>query len=117
IEHKMDEDTFVHRYCHLLLEEIFNTNNYEFVWANGESSSSKSRRKVDNHTHGRKPDFRVLFSKDDKKYEIIYGEIKPPSVPNSVVNKALIKLAEFMKGSLDDIGSKPGFETFGVLIN
>ncbi|CAG8752478.1 4135_t:CDS:2, partial [Funneliformis caledonium] len=89
---------------------------YKFVWANGESSSSKSRRKTDNHTHGRKPDFRVFFSKDDKKHEITYGEIKPPSTPN-VVNKALIKLAEFMKGSLDDIGNKPGFETFGILVN
>ncbi|CAG8652726.1 16117_t:CDS:10 [Funneliformis mosseae] len=117
IDHKMDEDTFAHRYFHLLLEEIFNTNDYKFVWANGESSSSKNRRKADNHMHGRKPDFRVLFSKEDKKYEITYGEIKPPSTPNNVVNKALIKLAEFMKGSLDDIGNKPGFETFSILVN
>ncbi|CAJ0828291.1 14374_t:CDS:2 [Entrophospora sp. SA101] len=87
INHKMDEDTFAHRYLHLLLEEVFNTDDYKFV------------------------------CKDNKKHEITYGEIKPPSTPNNVVNKALIKLAEFMKGSLDDIGNKPGFETFGILID
>ncbi|KAG9295802.1 hypothetical protein G9A89_009031 [Geosiphon pyriformis] len=91
IDHKMDEDTFAHRYLHLLLEEVFNTDDYKFVWANGD--------------------------KGNKKHEITYGEIKPPSTPNNVVNKALIKLAEFMKGSLDDIGNKTGFETFGILID
>ncbi|KAF0492589.1 hypothetical protein F8M41_021610 [Gigaspora margarita] len=43
----MDEDTFVHRYCHLMLEEIFNMTNYKLFWANGESSSSKERRRSD----------------------------------------------------------------------
>ncbi|CAG8497270.1 2968_t:CDS:2, partial [Cetraspora pellucida] len=54
----MDEDTFVHRYCHLMLEEIFNMTNYELVWANRESNSSKEQRKSDGKKHGRKPDFR-----------------------------------------------------------
>ncbi|CAJ0848121.1 4123_t:CDS:2 [Entrophospora sp. SA101] len=32
IDHKMDEDTFAHRYLHLLLEEVFNIDDYKFVW-------------------------------------------------------------------------------------
>ncbi|GES82148.1 hypothetical protein GLOIN_2v1765169 [Rhizophagus clarus] len=56
-------------------------------------------------------------AENNKEHEITYGEIKPPSTPNNVVNKALVKLAEFMKGSLDDIGNKPGFETFDILVN
>ncbi|PKK64035.1 hypothetical protein RhiirC2_117723 [Rhizophagus irregularis] len=43
----MNEDTFVHRYCHLMLEEIFNVTNYKLFWANEESSTSKERRKSD----------------------------------------------------------------------
>lgn len=113
----MDEDTFVHKYCHLMLEEIFNTTNYKLVWANGESSSSKERRKSNDNNHGRKPDFRVLFGEAN---EIIFGEIKPPRALNNVVNHALIKLAEFMKGSLDSLhrrfGYSPCSETFGGVI-
>ncbi|CAG8769616.1 15534_t:CDS:2, partial [Funneliformis caledonium] len=30
-DHKMEEDTFAHRYIHVLLEEIFNTDDYKFV--------------------------------------------------------------------------------------
>ncbi|CAB4413595.1 unnamed protein product [Rhizophagus irregularis] len=118
IDNIMDEDTFVHKYCHSMLEEIFNTSNLKLVWANGESDSSKERRKSDNHKHGRKPDFRVLFNKES---EIIFGEIKPPRATNVIVNKALIKLAEFMKGSLDSLHKQFGYsqasETFGIIIN
>ncbi|CAG8696594.1 3591_t:CDS:2, partial [Ambispora leptoticha] len=85
--------------------------------ANGESNSSKERRKSNDHKHGRKPDLRVLFNKE---YEIAFGEIKPPSASNSIVNQTLIKLAEFMKGSLDSLhkqfGYSPTFETFGIII-
>ncbi|CAI2184286.1 3228_t:CDS:2 [Funneliformis geosporum] len=112
----MDEDTFVHRYCHLMLEEIFNAANYKIVWANGESSTSKERRKSDDNKHGRKPDFRVLFGEEN---EFIFGEIKPPRAPNNVINHALIKLGEFMKGSLDSLhkqfGYSPCLETFGCI--
>ncbi|CAB5377222.1 unnamed protein product [Rhizophagus irregularis] len=47
----MNEDTFVHRYCHLMLEEIFNVTNYKLFWANEESSTSKERRKSDGSLH------------------------------------------------------------------
>lgn len=57
-------------------------------------------RRNDENLHGRRPNFRVLF---DKENEITFGEVKLPSVPNSIVNQALIKLAEFMKGSLDSL--------------
>ncbi|CAB4495588.1 unnamed protein product [Rhizophagus irregularis] len=97
---KLDEDTFIHRYCHQILEEIFNKTELSLVWANGESESSKERRLLDGHSHGRKPDFRILSKIDDTEREFIFGEIKPPHCPNTI-NKSIIKLAEFMKGSLD----------------
>ncbi|CAG8616063.1 4450_t:CDS:10, partial [Ambispora leptoticha] len=112
---KLDEDTFVHRYCHQTLEEIFNKIELSLVWANGESESSKERRLLDGHNHGRKPDFRILSKIDDTEREFVFGEIKPPHCPNTI-NKTIVKLAEFMKGSLDFIidihGYVAGLETY-----
>nr|CAG8562055.1 6467_t:CDS:10 [Entrophospora candida] len=48
---KLDEDTFIHRYCHQVLKEIFNKTEYSLIWANGESESSKARRLLDGHNH------------------------------------------------------------------
>lgn len=116
---KLDEDTFIHRYCHQILEEIFNKTELSLVWANSESQSSKERRLLDGHNHGRKPDFRILSKIDDTDREFIFGEIKPPHCPNTI-NKCIIKLAEFMKGSLDFIINIYGYvaelETYGILI-
>ncbi|CAB5395020.1 unnamed protein product [Rhizophagus irregularis] len=116
---KMDEDTFVHRYCHQILEEIFNKAEFSLVWANGESESSKERRLLDGHNHGRKPDFRILVNIEEADRELIFGEIKPPHC-TIAVNQRIIKLAEFMKGSLDYLinvyGYMAGLETYGILI-
>lgn len=75
---------------------------------------------MDGHNHGRKPDFRILSKIDDTEREFIFGEIKPPHCPNTI-NKSIIKLAEFMKGSLDFIiniyGYVAGLETYGILIS
>ncbi|CAG8576525.1 14509_t:CDS:2 [Funneliformis mosseae] len=64
-----------------------------------------------------KSDFRVLFEEEN---EIIFGEVKPPCVSNNVVNHALIKIAEFMKGSLDSLHKQFGYsscsETFRGII-
>ncbi|CAG8637750.1 8809_t:CDS:10, partial [Acaulospora morrowiae] len=110
-----NEDTYVHRTCHVILEEIFRIENMQLVWANGESSSSKSQRSGDGNAHGLKPDLR-LISEDENQSEILFGEIKPPKVENHkfVVNQALAKLANLMKDALDQ-----GIydETYGVLIN
>ncbi|CAG8472096.1 27118_t:CDS:10, partial [Racocetra persica] len=109
---KLDEDTFVHRYCHQVLEEIFSKTEYSLIWANGESESSKARRLLDGHNHGRKPDFRILSTID----ELVFGEIKPPHCTDTA-NRSIIKLAEFMKGSLDLMiniyGNVFGLETYG----
>ncbi|CAG8725937.1 19704_t:CDS:2, partial [Gigaspora rosea] len=117
---KLDEDTFVHRYCHRLLEEIFSKDDFTLIWANGESESSKERRILDGKNHGRKPDFRILSKIDDVNTEFLFGEIKPPNNSTSI-NKSIVKLAEFTKGSLDLIiysyGYVDGLETFGVLIH
>ncbi|CAG8621023.1 1390_t:CDS:10, partial [Acaulospora morrowiae] len=111
---KLDEDTFIHRYCHQILEEIFNKIELSLVWANGESKSPKERRLLDGHNHGRKSDFRILSKIDDTEREFVFGEIKPPHCPNTI-NKCTIKLAELMKGSLDFIiniyGYVAGLET------
>ena len=69
------------------------------IRANGESKTSKARHQLDDKKHGHKPDFCVLFDDDD--HEIIFAEIKPPNTSECLVNKDLIKLAEFLKGSLD----------------
>ncbi|CAG8498928.1 9463_t:CDS:10 [Paraglomus occultum] len=86
--------------------------------ANGESESSKERRLLDGHNHGRKPDFRILSKIDDTEREFVFGEIKPHS-PNTI-NKTIVKLAEFMKESLDFIidihGYVAGLEMYGILI-
>ena len=29
---KLDEDTFIHRYCHQILEEVFNKTELSLVW-------------------------------------------------------------------------------------
>ena len=87
--------------------------------ANGESESSKERRLLDGHNHGRKPDFRILVNIEEADRELIFGEIKPPHC-TIAVNQRIIKLAEFMKGSLDYLinvyGYVAGLETYGILI-
>ncbi|CAI2201205.1 9581_t:CDS:2, partial [Funneliformis geosporum] len=98
---------------------IFGKTDFALVWANGESESSKARRLLDGNNRGRKPDFRVLSKIDDINREFLFGEIKPPHHKNPI-NKSVIKLAEFMKGSLDFIinscGYIVGLETYGILI-
>ncbi|CAG8619095.1 10558_t:CDS:2 [Dentiscutata erythropus] len=90
-----------------------------FPSANRESESSKERRLLDGHNHGRKPDFRILSKIDDIEREFMFGEIKPPHCPNNV-NRSIIKLAEFMKGSsyfiINIYGYVAGLETYGILI-
>jgi hypothetical protein len=97
--------------------EFFISNCIGKIRANGESSTSKERRKSDGKKHGRKPDFLLTF---EGKNEIVFGEIKPPCVANNVINNALIKLGEFMKGSLDSLHEQFGYsqcsETFGIII-
>ncbi|CAI2187872.1 18530_t:CDS:10 [Funneliformis geosporum] len=114
-KNQSDEDTYAHRTCHVILEEIFRVETMQLVWANGESSSSKNQCSGDSDTHGLKPDFR-LICKDENESEILFGEIKPPKVENhkSIANHALAKLATLMKSALD-IGIHD--ETYGVLIN
>ncbi|RHZ44026.1 hypothetical protein Glove_772g22 [Diversispora epigaea] len=110
-----NKDTYIHRTCHVILEEIFRIENMQLVWANGESSSSKNQRSGDGNAHGLKPDFR-LISEDENQSEILFGEIKSPKVENHkfIVNQALAKLANLMKDALDQ-GIHD--ETYGVLIN
>ncbi|CAB4432160.1 unnamed protein product [Rhizophagus irregularis] len=88
-------------------------NETSLVWANGESESSEERRLLDSHNYGKKPDFQILTKIDDTDRELMFGEIKPPHCPNTV-NKSIIKLAEFMKDSLDLIINI--YETYGILI-
>ncbi|CAB5211477.1 unnamed protein product [Rhizophagus irregularis] len=107
-------------FTYLILEEIFSKDDFSLIWANGESESSKERRILNGNNHGRKPDFRVLSKIDDVNMEFLFGEIKPPSNSTSI-NKGIVKLAEFTKGSLDLIinsyGYVDGLETYGVLIH
>ena len=96
---------------------IFLSNCIGEIRDNGESSSLKERRKLDGKKHGWEPDFRLIFK---EKNEIVFGEIKPPCATKNVINHALIKLGEFMKGSLDSLHERFGYsqcsETFGIII-
>ncbi|CAI2202140.1 18641_t:CDS:2, partial [Funneliformis geosporum] len=98
---------------------IFGKTDFALVWANGESESSKASRILDGNNHGRKPDFRVLSKIDDINREFLISEIKPPHRTNPI-NKSIIKLTEFMKGSLDFIINSYGYivslKTYGILI-
>ncbi|CAG8597621.1 13258_t:CDS:10 [Gigaspora margarita] len=99
-----NEDTYVHRTFHVILEEIFHIENMQLVWSNEESSSSRNQRSGDGKTHGLKPDFRIISENENyDQSEILFGEIKPPKVENHkfVVNQALAKLANLMKDALD----------------
>ncbi|GET63347.1 hypothetical protein GLOIN_2v1495160 [Rhizophagus irregularis DAOM 181602=DAOM 197198] len=93
---KLDEDTFIHRYCHQILEEIFNKTELSLVWANGESESSKERRLLDGHSHGRKPDFRILSKIDDTERDRIHERI--------------------FRFIINIYGYVAGLETYGILI-
>ncbi|RIA84923.1 hypothetical protein C1645_831544 [Glomus cerebriforme] len=117
---KLDEDTFVHQYYHKILKEIFSKDDFTLNWANEESKSSKERQILDGKNHGRKLDFCVLSKVDNINMKFLFGEIKPLS-NSTFINKGIIKLAEFTKGSLDLIinsyGYVDGLETYGVLIH
>lgn len=62
----------------------------------------KKRYLLNGYNHSRKPDFQILSKNSNIERELIFGEIKPLHCMISV-NKRIIKLAEFMKGSLDYI--------------
>ncbi|CAG8783473.1 15959_t:CDS:1, partial [Racocetra fulgida] len=64
------------------------------------SESSKEKQILDGKNHGRKLDFCILSKIDDVNTEFLFGKIKPPNNSTSI-NKSIVKLAEFTKGSLD----------------
>ncbi|CAB5184114.1 unnamed protein product [Rhizophagus irregularis] len=65
--------------------------------------------------YNRKTHFWILANIDDTDRELIFGEIKPPYC-NITINQRIIKLAEFMKGSIDYFiriyGYVAGLETY-----
>ncbi len=97
-------------------------NDVEFKRANSESLASKSRRnsnKENENLKGKKPDFKLVMNVVD---EILFGEVKPPKSKNStlLLNKDLVKLANFQAGSLDELikkyGNRTGLASFGIWI-
>ncbi|CAG8662624.1 12165_t:CDS:10 [Funneliformis mosseae] len=116
-----NEDTFVHEMLHDLLKEIFRDSNFELVWVNSESTSSKSRRcNNKENSRGKKPDFKLSVNTND---EILFGEVKPPKYKNSsllLVSQDLVKLANFQSGTLDELvkkyGNRIGMTSFGVWV-
>ncbi|GES85098.1 hypothetical protein GLOIN_2v1837963 [Rhizophagus clarus] len=55
-----NEDTIMHEYIHDTFKETFRDSNYDTIWANGESSSSKYHRTTYGRNKGKKPDM-VLY--------------------------------------------------------
>ncbi|CAG8764250.1 12187_t:CDS:2, partial [Funneliformis caledonium] len=97
-------------------------NAIKFKRANSESLASKSRRnsnKENENLKGKKPDFKLVMNVVD---EILFGEVKPPKSKNStlLLNKDLVKLANFQAGSLDELikkyGNRTGLASFGIWI-
>ncbi|CAJ0826332.1 17380_t:CDS:2, partial [Entrophospora sp. SA101] len=66
-----------------------------------------------------KSDFQILSKIRGTNKEILFGEVKPPHVKSSM-NESIVKITEFMKGSLDYLidcyGYIDGLETYGMLI-
>lgn len=87
---KDNEDTFVHNALHNLISEIFRDPMLELIWANSESTASKSWRlgnKENVAVKGNKPDFKISANtKDD------FGEVKPRDSSSVLVKKDLVKL-------------------------
>ncbi|RHZ78573.1 hypothetical protein Glove_161g17 [Diversispora epigaea] len=117
---KDNEDTFVHSTLHNLINEIFRDPMLELVWANSESSASKSRRlnnKENVTVKGNKPDFKISTNTKD---EVLFGEVKPRDSFSVLVKKDLVKLAEFQAGTLDELtkkyGNRIGMISFGIWI-
>ncbi|CAG8459190.1 1747_t:CDS:10 [Acaulospora morrowiae] len=117
---KNNEDDFVHNTLHDMINEIFRDPMLELVWANSESSASKSRRlgnKENITVKGNEPDFKISTNTKD---EILFGEVKPRDPSSILVKKDLVRLAEFQAGTLDELikkyGNKVGIISFGIWI-
>ncbi|CAG8591689.1 21150_t:CDS:2 [Cetraspora pellucida] len=66
---KRNEDTVVHNYIHDIFKEIFRDPNYDIIWANIKSLSSRNHRSSYGRTQGRRPDATLYRIMDDGDLE------------------------------------------------
>ncbi|CAG8788036.1 17595_t:CDS:2, partial [Racocetra persica] len=123
-----NEDTFVHDYVHDVFKEMFRDPNYEIIWANTESLSSREHRATYGRSKGRKPDITIyrVMKKDEKKEtckvereETCFVEAKHLSVTRNskIGGYNLYKVAILCQGGINRIiysrGNTPKLKSFG----
>ncbi|RIB13188.1 hypothetical protein C2G38_1754810 [Gigaspora rosea] len=123
-----NEDTFVHDYVHDVFKEMFRDPNYEIIWANTESLSSREHRATYGRSKGRKPDITIyrVMKKDEKeetckveREETCFVEAKHLSVTRNskIGGYNLYKVAILCQGGINRIiysrGNTPKLKSFG----
>ncbi|CAB4388231.1 unnamed protein product [Rhizophagus irregularis] len=123
-----NEDTFVHDYVHDAFKEMFRDPNYEIIWANTESLSSREHRATYGRSKGRKPDITIyrVMKKDDKEEtckveheETCFVEAKHLSVTRNskIGGYNRYKVAILCQGGINRIissrGNIPKLKSFG----
>ncbi|CAG8491832.1 8038_t:CDS:2 [Funneliformis caledonium] len=123
-----NEDTIVHDYVHDTFKEIFCDLNYEIIWANTESLSSREHRATYGRSKGRKPDitiYRIMKKEEseetykDEREEACFIEVKHFSVTRNskIGGYNLYKVTIFCQGGISRIISSrentPELKSFG----
>jgi len=114
-----NEDTVMHEYIHDTFMETFRDSNYDTVWANSESSSSKDYRSTYGRSQGKKTDLTIYRIVEKGEHEeSCFIEAKPFSVTRTskIGGCNLYKVAVFCQGGINNIllrENEQGVQTFG----
>ncbi|CAB4487463.1 unnamed protein product [Rhizophagus irregularis] len=109
-----NEDTVMHEYIHDTFKETFRDSNYDTIWANGESLSSKYHRATYGRNKGKKPDM-VLYRiiENGEREESCFIEAKHFSITrnSNIGGYNMYKVAIFCQGGLNKMMSSYGGDT------
>jgi len=115
-----NEETVMHEYVHDTFKETFRDSNYEIIWANSQSLSSKEQRATYGRSQGKKTDMTVFrIVEKGVREETCYVEAKSFSVTrkSKIGGYNLYKVAIFCQGGINNVissrGNKRGTQTFG----
>ncbi|CAG8669912.1 9959_t:CDS:10, partial [Funneliformis mosseae] len=115
-----NEDTIMHEYIHDIFKETFRDSNYEIVWANSQSESSKEHRAFYGRSQGKRSDMTLyrIVEKNERE-ETCFIEAKPFTTKrkSKVGGYNLYKVGIFCQGGINKLisihGNKLGTKTFG----
>ncbi|POG76766.1 hypothetical protein GLOIN_2v1837963, partial [Rhizophagus irregularis DAOM 181602=DAOM 197198] len=109
-----NEDTVMHEYIHDTFKETFRDSNYDTIWANDESLSSKYHRATYGRNKGKKPDM-VLYRiiENGEREESCFIEAKHFSITrnSNIGGYNMYKVAIFCQGGLNKMMSSYGGDT------